>query len=317
MNEVQYPWNHQRRYNSYSEYLKREMGGRVQKVAIDAGFTCPNRDGTKGKGGCTYCNNDAFNPSYCVPVKGITQQIAEGIEFHRVRYRRAHQFLAYFQAYSNTYSSLKRLRELFDEALAYPGVAGLVIGTRPDCVDEEKLNYFAELSKKHYLILEYGLESCYNKTLERINRQHTFEESVKALRATAALGIKTGAHLIMGLPGESREEMLAEAAIISQLPINNLKLHQLQIFRNTLMAADYEAHPEEYPLFSLEEYIEFIIHFIERLNPYIVIERFTGEAPPRFQVGPTWGRLRTDEVQRLIEKRMDDLNTWQGRLFEL
>ncbi|NVO19981.1 MAG: TIGR01212 family radical SAM protein [Bacteroidetes bacterium] len=312
---AEFPWGHQRRFNSYAEYFRREFGQRVQKVTIDAGFSCPNRDGSKSTGGCTYCNNEAFNPSYCQPDKEITQQIQEGIEFHKVRYRRASNYLAYFQAYSNTHAPLSHLRKLYDKALSYPGVIGLVIGTRPDCVDREKLEYFARLSEKYYIILEYGIESCYNSTLKNINRQHTFEESVEAIQLTASLGIKTGAHLIFGLPGESREQMLKEAEILSALPINNIKFHQLQIIKDTRMAIDYQFHPEEYPLFTMEGYIHFIVQFVGKLNPVLVIERFTGEAPPRFQVGPTWGNIRTDEVQRLIEAELEKQDTWQGKFY--
>jgi radical SAM protein (TIGR01212 family) len=307
-----HPWHHHRRFNSFSEYLKREFGGRVQKLSIDAGFTCPNRDGSKGMGGCTYCDNDAFNPSYCNPVKSITQQIQEGIEFHRVRYRRAGRYLAYFQAYSNTYAPLDKLKKLYDEALAFPEVAGLVIGTRPDCIDEEKLDYFRQLSKTHYIILEYGIESCYDKTLQRINRGHTFEDSVKALEMTSHMGIRTGAHLIFGLPGETREEMLKEAAILSGLPINTIKFHQLQIIKNTLMESEFKENPDDFTRFTLDDYIEFIIDFIERLNPKIVIERFAGEVPPRFLAEASWGLIRYDQVLGMIEKRMEKRDSWQG-----
>ncbi len=317
MTSENYPWHHSRRYNSYAEYFKREFGQRVQKVTLDAGFTCPNRDGSKGTGGCTYCNNDAFNPSYCQPGKSITQQITEGVEFHRVRYRRAGNYLAYFQAYSNTYAPLPLLKKLYDEALSYPGVIGLVIGTRPDCVDDEKLEYFASLAKKYYIILEYGIESCYNPTLQRINRQHTYEESVEAIQKTASYGIKTGVHVIFGLPGETPDEMLAEAAILSKLPLGNIKFHQLQIIKNTVMSREYSQNPDQFNLFTLEGYISFIIRFIEQLNPSFVIERFTSEAPPRFQAGPSWGKLRTDQVNILIEKKLEERNTWQGRLYNL
>ena len=219
-----YPWGHSRRYNAYANYFRKEFGERVQKLSIDAGFTCPNRDGTRGSGGCTYCDNDAFNPSYCLPEKSIGQQIREGMEFHQARYRRAGSFLAYFQAYSNTYAPLSVLKEIYQQALQVPGVAGLVIGTRPDCIDDEKLEYFRELGKSKYVILEYGIESCYDRTLERINRGHNFEEAVVALEKTAACGIKTGVHMIFGLPGESKEDMLKEADILSGLPINNIKV---------------------------------------------------------------------------------------------
>ncbi len=310
-----YPWGHKRRFNTYADYFKSIFGERVQKVSIDAGFTCPNRDGTLGRGGCTYCNNDAFNPSYCQPEKSVSQQIMEGITFHKVRYRRAEKYLAYFQAYSNTYADLDILKKIYNEAMAVPGIIGLVIGTRPDCVDEKKLDYFAELSKKNYLIIEYGIESCYNKTLEKINRKHSFEQSIEAIQETAKRGIKTGAHLIFGLPGETREEMLQEAGIISGLPLDNVKFHQLQIIKGTRMAEQYVSNPDDFQLFSWEEYREFMIDFLERLNPRFVVERITGEAPPRFLAGPRWGLKRTDQILNLFEQRLEERNTWQGRLY--
>jgi radical SAM protein (TIGR01212 family) len=311
-----YPWGNQRRYNNYTEYFKKTFGERIQKITIDAGFTCPNRDGTRGTGGCSYCNNDAFNPSYCIPEKSITQQILEGIEFHANRYRRATKFLAYFQAYSNTYAPINRLRELFDEALSVPGIIGLVIGTRPDCIDSNKLDYFQEIAKNHYLIIEYGIESCINRTLKRINRGHTFEESITAIKETADRGIKVGAHLIFGLPGETHQDMLDEVKFINQLPISNIKFHQLQIIKDTQMANEYQQHPEDFSLFGMEEYMAFIISFIERLNPAIVIERFTAEVPPRFLAGPGWGLLRTDTLLQIFEKKLEELDTWQGRLYQ-
>jgi len=310
-----FPWGHDRRFNAFPDYFRRLYGSRVQKLSIDAGFTCPNRDGSKGLGGCTYCNNDAFNPSYCQPEKSVTQQIEEGIIFHKNRYRRADKYLAYFQAYSNTYAPLGTLKKLYEEALSYPGVIGLVIGTRPDCIDDEKLQYLKVLSGGYYLAVEYGIESCYNKTLERINRGHTFEEAEKIVRATAALGINTGAHFILGLPGESREEMVAEAAIISRLPLSTVKFHQLQVIKGTAMEREYREKPEDFQLFTWDEYLGFFIEFLEQLNPSIVVERFTGEAPPRFLVSPGFGNRRTDQIVNLIEKRMEELDTWQGRLF--
>lgn len=310
-----YPWGHYRRFNSYTEYFRQHFGERVQKVTIDAGFTCPNRDGTKGKGGCTYCNNDSFNPSYCQPYKGITKQIDEGVEFHANRYRRADKFLAYFQAYSNTYAPLDKLKTMYDEALAVPGIAGLVIGTRPDCIDDEKLDYFQALSEKYYVIIEYGLESCYNRTLDRINRCHTFEESVDAIERTAKRGIKTGAHFIIGLPGESREDIMNEIPLINNLPLNTIKFHQLLIVKNTAMALEYAQNPEHFNFFTVEEYIGFFIQMLEKLNPAFVIERFTSEVPPRYQAGPNWGLVRTPALLQMLENRLEELNTWQGRLF--
>jgi uncharacterized protein len=308
-----YPWGHNRRYNSYAEYFRKQFGRRVQKISIDAGFSCPNRDGTLAFGGCTYCDNDAFNPSYCSPGKTITLQLEEGAEFHRVRYRRAENYLAYFQAYSNTHAPLVKLKQLYDEALSFPGVIGLVIGTRPDCIDEEKLEYFGRLSETCYVIIEYGIESCYDHTLRRINRGHTFYQAEEAIRLTSSYGIKTGAHLIFGLPGESENEMLSEAAMISRLPLNNIKLHQLQIVKNTVIAAEFGLKPSDFHLFPLHEYIDFIIRFVEKLNPAIVIERFSGEVPPRFLAAPTWGLIRTDQVNVLIEKEFEKRNTWQGK----
>lgn len=309
-----YPWGHRRRFNAYSEYFKHLFGERIQKLTIDAGFTCPNRDGTKGKGGCTYCDNDAFNPSYCNPHKSVRQQILEGIEFHEKRYRRASRYLAYFQPYSNTYAPLDKLIKIYNQALEFPNIVGLVIGTRPDCIDRDKLEYFAELSESKYVILEYGLESCYNKTLKRINRGHTFEDSVHALEMTSQFGIKTGVHIIFGLPGESKEEMRAESQILSNLPINNIKFHQLQIIKGTAMAREYKENPSDFVDFTIEEYIEFIIDFTERLNPSFVIERFAGEVPPRFLEGPGWGLIRNDQILARIEKRMEERETHQGKV---
>jgi uncharacterized protein len=309
-------WGHERRFNAYSNYFRSIYGARVQKVSIDAGFTCPNRDGSKGTGGCTYCNNDAFNPSYCEPVKTISEQIGEGIKFHKWRYNEAVSYLAYFQAYSNTYAPLKTLKKLYEEALAYPGVIGLIIGTRPDCIDSEKLAYIKELSEKYYVAVEYGIESCYNKTLKRINRGHSFEDAVEALKKTADYGINSGAHFIFGLPGETRMEMLNQVDIISQLPLKTVKFHQLQIIKGTAMEREFNDNPTDFELFSWEEYLEFFITFLERLNPSIVVERFTGEAPPRFLTGVGWGKKRTDQIVSLIEKRMEERSTWQGRLYE-
>jgi uncharacterized protein len=313
---IVYPWGHTRRFNAYSNYFRKIYGARVQKVSIDAGFTCPNRDGTKGSGGCTYCSNDAFNPSYCMPTKSVTEQIGEGIEFHKWRYSEAVSYLAYFQAYSNTYASIEVLKKLYGEALSYPGVIGLIIGTRPDCIDEEKLAYLKELSGKCYVAVEYGIESCYNKTLLRINRGHSFEEAESAVNKTAELGINTGAHFILGLPGETREEMLGQAAIISRLPLKTVKFHQLQIIKGTTMEKEFQNNPGDFELFTWEEYLEFFISFLERLNPAFVVERFTGEAPPRFLTGEGWGKKRTDQIVNLIEKRLEELDTWQGKKYQ-
>lgn len=310
-----YTWGTERRFNAYSDYFKKTFGKRIQKLSIDAGFTCPNRDGSVGRGGCSYCNNEAFNPSYCSSSKSITRQIQEGIAFHAWRYRRATEYLAYFQPYSNTYAPLNVLKERYEEALNQNKIAGLVIGTRPDCVDDEKLDYLAELSKKYYVIVEYGIESCYDRTLLSICRGHGFEQTRKAIIQTAERGIKVGGHLIFGLPGETKEMMLAEAKILSELPLDTLKFHQLQIFKHTQMEKDFFANPEKYKLFTMEEYLDFMVQFIERLSPHIVIERFAGEVPPRFQACEGWEGLRYDQILKRIEDMLEQLKTYQGRLY--
>jgi uncharacterized protein len=310
-----YPWGYGRRYNSYSEYIKKMFGGRVQKVAVDAGFTCPNRDGSKGTGGCTYCDNDAFNPSYCDPVKPIRQQIAEGIEFHARRYRRAKRFLVYFQPYSNTYAPLQVLREKYEEALSFPGVAGLVIGTRPDCVDDDKLSYLAGLAERCYIQVEYGVETHCEATLLRINRGHSAGLAEAVIRKTKEYGIHTGAHYIFGLQGEDVEEMFRTVSSMSNLPLDTVKFHQLQIVRGTRMSKEFGDHPADFHPFTLESYIDFIIRVTEKLNPAIVVERFASEMPPRFLEGPNLGLVRYDEVLRRIEAELEKRDTWQGRYY--
>ena len=291
----------QRPFNAYAAYCKQRYGERLQKISIDAGFTCPNRDGTAGTGGCTFCDNNAFNPSYCKSAKPIIQQIDEGIEFHIKRYRRAIKYIAYFQPYSNTYASLNHLKILYEQALSHHQIAGLAIGTRPDCIDDEKLDYLRFLSKNHILSLEIGIESCYDETLKRINRGHDFSKTLEALELVKKYDIFCGGHIIFGLPGENIEMMLAEAEILSALPINMLKFHQLQVLRNTAMEKEYELHPDSFHHYTLEAYIEFIIDFLERLSPDIVIERLAGEVPPRYLLNNHWGRIRYDQVLTLKE----------------
>ena len=333
-----YSWGDERRFNSYSNYFTKQFGGRVQKISIDAGFSCPNRDGKISTGGCTFCSNEAFNPSYCRPEKSIKQQIEEGIEFHRKRYRRASQYLAYFQPFSNTYKPLEELKSIYQQAFeaidsstpisiarkcsafdavndmdSKPHIIGIVIGTRPDLIDVGILQHLNEIQKTHFVMLEYGVESVYDDTLKRVNRGHDFATAEKAIRMTADYGIPCGAHFIFGLPGESKTMMLDAADIISQLPLTTVKFHQLQIFKGTKMAEEYLQHPEAFHLFDLEEYIDFVIDFAERLNPDIVIERFAGEVPPRYLVSEPWMKLRYDEVLSRIEKRMEERGTWQGK----
>lgn len=302
------------RYNSFVGYFKRTYGQRLQKIVIDAGFTCPNRDGSISRGGCTYCDNLAFHPNYSTSDRSIAWQIEEGITFHKNRYRKTEKYLAYFQPYSNTYAPLPRLKELYEEALAHPAVEGIVIGTRPDCVDDEKLDYLAELAKKHIVIVEYGIESCYDKTLQRINRGHSFAQAQEAVRKSAERGLHLGAHFILGLPGESREEMLAMAPLINDLPINSVKFHQLQIVKGTKMEKEFAEHPEDFAMFGLDEYIDFFIDLLERLRPDLYIERFVGEVPPRFVNSTPWGLVRNVELLRMLESRLEERNTYQGKL---
>ena len=312
MDSIPHKWG-PHRYNSYTWKMKALFGERLQKLAIDAGFTCPNRDGSKGSGGCTYCVNEAFNPSYCESTSSITEQIRLGIEFHAVRYRRANKFLAYFQPYSNTYAPLEILKQKYEEALSFPGVAGLVIGTRPDCIDDDILRYLSSLTGKYFVQVEFGIESIYNETLQRINRCHTLEEGVNAIRKTKAMGISTGAHFIFGLPGETPEMMHKYAAVISGLPLDSVKFHQLQIIKGTVMEKEYMAQPGDFHTFTLQSYIDFIIQFLEELSPEISIERFAGEVPPRYIEDHNWGLLRYDEVLRRIERELERRETWQGK----
>ena len=302
------------RYNSYIGYFKKTYGERLQKVVVDAGFTCPNRDGLVGTGGCTYCDNAAFHPGYSTAGIPIHEQIDEGIKFHRVRYRKAEKFLAYFQPYSNTYAPLERLREVYEEALSHPLVAGIVIGTRPDCVDEDKLDYLASLARNHVVVIEYGIESVYDRTLQRINRGHSFEDAVRAVEMTAARGLTQGAHFIFGLPGETVGDMLAYAPIINKMPLHSVKFHQLQIVRGTALEREFASHPSDFVTFSLDEYLDFIADLLERLRPDLYIERFAGEVPPRFVNSTPWGLLRNTELIRLLEQRLEQRETYQGRL---
>ena len=313
--EQTFLWGNSRRFNAYSDYLRQTYGFRLQKLSVNAGFSCPNRDGSKGTGGCVFCNNEAFNPSYCQSTAGIRQQLEEGKAFHAWRYRHSPKYLAYFQAFSNTYAPLAVLKARYEEALDVPDVVGLAIGTCPDCVDDEILDYLAGLSKSKHIHLEMGIESCYDKTLRWMNRGHDFARAQKAFQDASKRGILTGTHLIVGLPGLSREEELAQAGILSRLPIGTLKLHQLQIIKNTALEKEYAAQPQKFSFFTVDSYVDFVVDFLERLSPRIKMERFAGEAPARFQAGPVFGNLRSDRILQLIEKRLAERNTWQGRLF--
>ena len=303
-----------RRYNSFVGYLKEKYGCRLQKLVVDAGFSCPNRDGTLSTGGCTYCDNAAFHPNYSTPDKSITRQLDEGIEFHQGRYRSVTKYLAYFQAYSNTYGPLEKMRRVYEEALAHKDVVGIVVGTRPDCIDAAKLDYLRELSQDKVVIVEYGIESCHDTTLRRINRGHTFEQARKAVELTAEKGIMQGAHFIFGLPGETVPMMMDMASAINALPLDTVKFHQLQIIKGTAMEREFSEKREDFVTFTLEGYIDFFVDFLERLRPDLRIERFAGEVPPRFVNETPWGLVRNPQLLEMLEKRLEERDTWQGRL---
>lgn len=299
-------------YYDFGSFLGKYFEGKVQKISVHAGFTCPNRDGTVGVGGCTYCNNQTFNPEYCSPKLSVTQQLKDGIKFFSRKYPTM-RYLAYFQAYTNTYGELSRLKEMYEEALSVDGVVGLVIGTRPDCMPEELLDYLEKLSHRTFLMVEYGIESANDNTLRRINRGHDFATAADAICRTHKRGILVGGHVILGLPGEEREELLRQADLLATLPLDMLKLHQLQLIRSTRMAREYEEHPNDFHLYGVDEYIELAIDYIERLPQTMVIERFISQSPRSLLIAPDWGMKNFEFVNRL-RKRMVERDTWQGRL---
>ena len=303
-----------KRYNDFSSFVKLKFGERVQKVSLNTGFTCPNRDGTKGVGGCTYCNNNTFSPNYCKAEYSIPEQLDEGIRFFS-RKNKTQKYLAYFQAYTNTYADIGLVKELYTQAISHPEVVGLVIGTRPDCVNEEIINFLSQIAQHYFVSLEFGVESTLNRTLKSINRCHTYEESIAAFELSKNRGIHLGAHIIMGLPGESRIEMLNHGIELSKLPIQSLKIHQLQIVKNTVMAIQYKKEPEQFQLFNVNEYIDFLTSFIASLRPDIIIERFISESPPHLLIAPRWG-LKNFEMVEKVNKRLIEKQTWQGKNYK-
>lgn len=322
--------NNNKRYNSFVGFFKEKYGARLQKIVLDAGFTCPNRDGSKGIGGCTFCDNAAFHPGYSHPKLSIWEQIDEGILFHKFRYRNTGGYLAYFQSYSNTYANLDRLKELYESALNHPSVVGIVIGTRPDCVDEEKIKYISALQEgqvlkdwtrkigdktldKPIIIIEFGIESCYDKTLIRVNRGHSFQDAITATELCKKYHIDCGAHFILGLPGESKEMLLQQCEKINKLPIRSVKFHQLQIVKGTIMEKEYATRPEDFLKFSLDEYLDFFVDILENLRPDLYIERFAGEVPPRFVNDTPWGLVRNVELLRLLDSKLEERNSYQGK----
>ncbi len=300
------------RYNAFGPYLKERFGCRVYKVIVDAGFTCPNRDGSVAIGGCTYCNNDAFRPELVDRLKPVPDQVQEGIDYLKMRYR-AGKFIVYFQPYSNTYAPLERLVPLYESALKHPEVVGLAVGTRPDCVDDDKLGWFESLARTHLVILEYGLESIHDSTLSRINRGHDFGCWADAVARTRNRGIGICTHVILGFPWETRDEMLAMAGVISNAGIDYLKLHHLHVVRHTAMGREYQRKP--FRLLEYDEYLDLVVDFLERLAPEVRLQRLFGLAPERELLAPKWNRTKA-EVQYDIECRLEQRDTWQGRLWE-
>jgi len=297
----------------FSDFLREKFPFKVQKISINAGFSCPNRDGTKGWGGCTYCNNQTFSPEYCATEKSVTEQLREGVQFFSLKYPQM-KYLAYFQSYTNTYDSLENLLKKYNDALDYPEVVGIIIGTRPDCMPDALLDALCEISKHSFVLIEYGLESTNDKTLEYINRKHTYEEAVDTINRTSKKGLMCGAHLILGLPCESREMILSHAKKISKLPLTSVKLHQLQLIRHTKMEKQFEESPDFFHFYGIDEYIDLCIDFIELLNPEFALERFVSQSPKELLIAPDWG-LKNFEFTDRVNKRIAERGTWQGQLF--
>ncbi len=301
-------------YKSYQDYLSEIFPYKVRKIPVNSGFTCPTRDGAKSFGGCTYCNNESFSPWYTKQNESILSQIEKGINFFSDKYGKG-KYLVYFQSYTNTYSSIKEMNKIFTQAANSNDVVGLIIGTRPDCINEEILDYLKKLSEKLFIAVEFGIETIHEKTLKFVNRGHTYRDSEKAVLSADKKGIHTGAHLILNLPGETKKMMLETAVQISQLPLKTLKIHQLQIIKNTIMAGQYAKNPELFNFFLPEEYSEFVAEFLEYLNPETAIERFISEAPPAFRIAPDWKGIRHNDIIKMITAVMKTQNMRQGRLF--
>lgn len=301
-------------YNDLSTFLSLHFPFKVQKISINAGFTCPNRDGSIGYGGCTYCNNQTFNPAYCHTDKSVGQQLEEGKRFFSRKYPDM-KYLAYFQAYTNTYGELEELKHKYEEALTVADVVGLVIGTRPDCMPDDLLDYLEELNKRIFVLIEYGIESTDDETLKRINRGHTFAQAEEAVVRTAQRGIPVGGHVILGLPGEEREALIRQAERLSRLPLTTLKLHQLQLIKGTRMASEYEKTPELFHLYYVDEYIDLVIDYIEHLRPDLVLERFVSQSPKELLIAPDWG-VKNYEFTEKVKKRMRERNAWQGKYYK-
>ncbi|MDY5543174.1 MAG: TIGR01212 family radical SAM protein [Bacteroidaceae bacterium] len=296
-------------YKEFGTWLQAELGCKAQKLSVDAGLTCPNRDGTLGRGGCTFCDNRTFNPAYCRQGGSITDQLEAGKRFFARKYPTM-KYLAYFQSYSNSYGTLSHLKDLYEEALRVPDVVGLVIGTRPDCMPDALLEYLEELNRRTFLLVEYGVESANEETLVRVNRGHTFAQARECIIRTAQRGIRVGVHMILGFPWETRSELIRQAQLIASLPITTLKLHQLQVIRGTQLAREYELHP--WPLPTAEEYVDLVLEYISHLPPSLVLERFVSQSPPEYVIAPRWG-LKNHEFSALVKKAIQKRSTKLGQ----
>jgi radical SAM protein (TIGR01212 family) len=305
------PFSGGSRYNSYGAFLREKFGCRVSKIVVDAGFSCPNRDGTVGIGGCTYCNNDAFRPATARRLDAIPRQVENGIAYLKRRYR-AQKFIVYFQPFTNTFAPLEQLIPLYESAIDHPDIVGIAVGTRPDCVDEAKIAWFENLARSHFVSLEYGLESIHDKTLALINRGHDYDCWLRAVQQTRCRGIYLGAHLILGFPWESRDEMLAMAGAVSGNGLNFLKLHHLHIVKDTALGRQYLNKP--FPLLEYRQYVDLLVEFLELLEPAIRLERLFGLAPEDQLIGPHWGKTKA-EIQCDIERTLAARATWQGRRY--
>ena len=296
-------------YKEFGTWLQAELGCKAQKLSVDAGLTCPNRDGTLGRGGCTFCDNRTFNPAYCRQGGSITDQLEAGKRFFSRKYPTM-KYLAYFQSYSNSYGTLSHLKELYEEALRVPDVVGLVIGTRPDCMPDALLEYLEELNRRTFLLVEYGVESANEETLVRVNRGHTFAQARECIIRTAQRGIRVGVHMILGFPRETGSELIRQAQLIASLPITTLKLHQLQVIKGTQLAREYELHP--WPLPTAEEYVDLVLEYISHLPSSLVLERFVSQSPPEYVIAPRWG-LKNHEFSALVKKAIQKRSTQLGQ----
>lgn len=295
-------------YNDFSTWLRHQLGCKVQKISIDAGFSCPNRDGTLATGGCVFCDNKAFSPAYCRGNKSVKRQVEDGISFFKRKYNDM-KYLAYFQAFTNTYAPVEHLKSLYEEALSVEDVVGIVIGTRPDCVSDDILNYLEELNRQTFMIVEYGIESTDNEMLKRINRGHTYECSVRAIERTKERDILVGGHVILGLPGMTEEDCIREVERLNNTQLDILKLHQLQVVKDTRLAEEYLEKP--FKVFNIDEYIRLVATLIQHIRPDMILDRFISQSPAEMLIAPKWG-IKNYEFANALDNYLAKNNIYQG-----